>query len=354
MSSVRLEDLSRRYGRVLAVAGVSLDIREGEFVALLGPSGCGKTTTLRMIAGFIEPTGGRIGIGTRDVTRVPPHQRNTRLVFQNYALFPHMNVAGNVGFGLEMRGVGKAEIDRRVKAGLDRVRLADYAHRMPRELSGGQQQRVALARALVIEPEVLLLDEPLSNLDTRLRADMRDEIRSLQKALGLTTILVTHDQDEAMAVADLLVVMNAGRIAQIGTPAEVFEAPRTRFVADFIGVSNLLAGRSTTQGSFVLTSGERIHVGETKPARDAVLALRPDRLQVMARPSGQHANEWCGRIRSATYLGSMLEYYIELPSGTTLHARHGNVQGHEQTRFQAGDAVCVAWPEAAARLVDAD
>ena len=353
MSNVRLLDVSRRYGPVTAVNAISLDVRQGEFIALLGPSGCGKTTTLRMVAGFIEPSAGQISIGSRDVTHLAPHKRNTGLVFQNYALFPHMSVADNVGFGLEMRGCGRTEIAIRVTAALDRVRLADYAGRMPRQLSGGQQQRVALARALVIEPEVLLLDEPLSNLDTKLRAEMRDEIRGLQQSLGLTTILVTHDQEEALAVADRLVVMNAGRIEQIGTPAEVFETPRTRFVADFIGVANLLPGRISAPGTFQLHGGEPIRFSGPPPQGNAVLALRPERLHLQPTATGTHANEWPGRVRAATYLGVTSEYQVELPSGTRLVARHANTPGQAQ-HFRPGDAVCVAWSDSAARLVVCD
>ena len=354
MSSVMLDGVSKQYGASQAVNGVSFHVREGEFVALLGPSGCGKTTTLRMVAGFVEPSAGRILIGSRDVTATPPHRRNTGLVFQNYALFPHMTVAGNVAFGLEMRGCNRAETGRRVQAALGRVRLQPYADRMPRQLSGGQQQRVALARALVIEPEVLLLDEPLSNLDTKLRAEMREEIRGLQRSLNLTAILVTHDQEEALAVADRLVVMNGGRIEQVGTPAEVFEEPQSRFVADFIGVANLLPGRVTEPGLFMLAGGERVRFAGPSPGTSALLAMRPERLQLLPGLAGRHANEILGRIRTITYLGTMSEYQVELPSGASLVSRQANPIDGGEPRFRSGDAVCVAWAETASRLVAAD
>ena len=288
MSTVAIDHLDKRYGATTVVDDVSLQIGAGEFVALLGPSGCGKTTTLRMIAGFIEPTGGTIHIGGQDVTRLPPYRRNTGLVFQSYALFPHMSVAENVAFGLEMRRVPKPEITRRVRKALGRVQLDRHLDRMPRELSGGQQQRVALARALVIAPQVLLLDEPLSNLDAKLRQEMRAEIRQLQQSLGLTAVFVTHDQEEAMAVADRLVVMNAGRIEQVGSPAAVFERPASRFVADFMGVTNFLARQGDRgAGEFTLSTGERVAVQSRHvTAGPAVLALRPERLHLATGDEG--------------------------------------------------------------------
>jgi putative spermidine/putrescine transport system ATP-binding protein len=321
-----------------------LHVQAGEFVALLGPSGCGKTTTLRMVAGFIEPTAGRIQIGGRDVTNLPPYKRNTGLVFQSYALFPHMSVAQNVGFGLEMRRVPKADRDKRVRDALARVRLAQYAERMPRELSGGQQQRVALARALVIEPEVLLLDEPLSNLDAKLRQEMRIEIRQLQQSLGLTAIFVTHDQEEALAVADRLIVMNAGRIEQVGAPSVVFEHPATRFVADFVGVTNFLPGAVTGAGEFTLRSGERVGVPAHAAPGAAVLALRPERLRVA--PGGDGL---AGRVLFSTYLGVTMEYQVELASGDRLVVR----QPAEDTSACIGDAVRVHWAPNAALMLPA-
>jgi ABC-type Fe3+/spermidine/putrescine transport system ATPase subunit len=244
MARLDITDLSKRYGGQWAVENVTLDVPQGEFLVLLGPSGCGKTTTLRMIAGFVQPSGGAIRIGPRDVTDLPPWKRNTGMVFQSYALFPHMSVAANVGFGLEMRKVPKAEIAPRVAEALRLVRLDRYSERYPRELSGGQQQRVALARALAIRPDVLLLDEPLSNLDAKLREEVRIEIRELQQRLGLTTVMVTHDQEEALTVADRLVVMAEGRVRQIGTQQDLYERPADRFVASFVGRSTFLEGEA--------------------------------------------------------------------------------------------------------------
>ena len=342
MSAVTIDRLSKRYGTAMAVDGISLQVQAGEFVALLGPSGCGKTTTLRMVAGFIEPTSGTVDIGGRDVTRLPPYCRNTGMVFQSYALFPHMSVEQNVAFGLEMRRVPKDDISARVRQALGRVRLDRYSDRMPRELSGGQQQRVALARALVIEPEVLLLDEPLSNLDAKLRHEMRTEIRQLQQSLGLTAIFVTHDQEEAMAVADRLVVMNAGRIEQVGSPATVFERPATRFVADFVGVTNFLPGRMTGAGEFTLRTGERVGVPVAAGAGDALLALRPERLLLKADGEGLE-----GRIVVSTYLGASTEYQVELASGDRLIVR----QPAGDAGAITGDPVRVRWaPDAALML----
>ncbi len=351
MAGVTLQNVTKHYGMSVAVSDVSLAIAPGEFAVFLGPSGCGKTTTLRMIAGFVAPTSGSIRLGERDVTVAPPYKRNTGLVFQNYALFPHMTVAANVAFGLEMRKCAKSDIARRVTAALARVRLEALAERMPQQLSGGQQQRVALARALVIEPDVLLLDEPLSNLDTRLRIEMREEIRALQQSLKLTTILVTHDQEEAMAVGDRLVVMNHGRVEQIGTPSDVFENPRSRFVAEFTGVANLLPGRGAAGGRFVLAGGETVRQADAVAGVEAVLALRPERSELLATASGRYPNEMPARVVTATYLGTVSDYRVELASGTRLACRQANATEPGAARFAPGDAVWIGWAERAARLV---
>src|SRR5579871_6982782 len=279
MSSVSLERVSKAYGEHLAVRDFSLEIAEGEFLVLLGPSGCGKTTTLRMIAGFVEPSAGRIRFGARDVTDLPPYRRNTGLVFQGYALFPHLTVFENVAFGLRMRKLEKAAIAERTTEALRLVRLEPLAHRMPRQLSGGQQQRVALARALVIEPEILLLDEPLSNLDAKLREEVRLEIRQLQRRLGLTTVMVTHDQEEALSVADRLVVMREGEIQQIGTQRELYDGPSNAFVADFIGRTNFFSGSIGAEGRFRTESGLSIALAAAAPAA-RLLAVRPERIRL--------------------------------------------------------------------------
>src|SRR5947209_6582193 len=255
MARLQLPGLTKTYGDFHAVAGVDLDIRQGELVVLLGPSGCGKTTTLRMIAGFIPPTAGAIRLGGNDITRQPPWKRNTGLVFQSYALFPHLSVVDNVAFGLRMRKLPQSEIAVKLTEALRLVRLEGLADRLPRELSGGQQQRVALARALVIEPEILLLDEPLSNLDAKLRHEVRVEIRELQKELGLTTVMVTHDQEEALTMADRLVVMNEGIVHQVGSQRDLYERPADRFVAGFVGRTTFLTGTVEGPGRFRTDGG---------------------------------------------------------------------------------------------------
>ncbi len=277
-----LDSLSKRYGDSLGVADVSLSVAKGESVALLGPSGCGKTTTLRMVAGLVAPTGGRVSVAGRDVTDAPAHRRNMGYVFQSYALFPHMDVAANVGFGLDERGVSRAERDRRVAAALAQVRLDGLAARRPRQLSGGQQQRVALARALVIEPDVLLLDESLSNLDAKLRDAMRLEIRDLQRALGITTLFVTHDQTEALTLCDRVAVMNAGRIEQVASPQEIYDRPATRFVADFVGRSAILPAERQADGSLSV-AGATVRAAIPGPTSGAIeIFVRPQRIALVA------------------------------------------------------------------------
>jgi putative spermidine/putrescine transport system ATP-binding protein len=352
VSEVVLARLSKAYGHTLAVRDFSLSIAHGEFVALLGPSGCGKTTTLRMIAGFILPTRGEIRIGSRTVTAEPPYRRSTGMVFQGYALFPHMTAAQNVAFGLEMRSVPKPEIARRVADVLRLVRLSGLGERYPKELSGGQQQRVALARALVINPDVLLLDEPLSNLDAKLRHAVRLEIRQLQHQLGLTTVFVTHDQEEALAVADRLVVMNQGAIAQVGTPRELYDAPRSAFVADFIGKSNFFEGEVVAPGLFRTRSGLDIRfAGDAQPAA-SVLAVRPERMRILRadeRPGD--VNSVAGIARVVTFLGPTTESMIELKPGetVTVHAPTALANGG----INPGEEVTLAWPPDASLVLDA-
>src|SRR5436853_4503820 len=274
MARLQLTNLSKHYGDQVAVAGATLDVADGEFLVLLGPSGCGKTTTLRMIAGLVEPSGGHARIRGADITYLPPWRRNTGMVFQSYALFPHMTVADNVAFGLEMRKLAKAEIEARTREALRLVRLESYADRLPRQLSGGQQQRVALARALAIRPDVLLLDEPLSNLDAKLREEVRVEIRELQRQLNLTTVMVTHDQEEALTVADRLVVMADGEIRQIGTQRDLYERPADRFVAGFVGRSTFLHGRRTAPGDFGTVGGRQLQGRACAPCHAALWPRR--------------------------------------------------------------------------------
>jgi len=336
MARLQLNNLSKRYGDHVVVAGATLDVADGEFLVLLGPSGCGKTTTLRMIAGFVEPSGGSATIGAADVTYLPPWRRNTGMVFQSYALFPHMTVAENVGFGLEMRKVPKADIAARAKEVLRLVRLDQYAERYPRQLSGGQQQRVALARALAVRPDVLLLDEPLSNLDAKLREEVRIEIRELQRQLGLTTIMVTHDQEEALTVADRLVVMADGEIKQIGSQRDLYERPANRFVAGFVGRSTFLDGRVTAPGEFETAGGLRLQCRQDAIAGPASIALRPERLTLEAAGLD---NRLPGQVEFVSYLGAVLELHVRLSPADRVVLQLPN----RGTAPNVGDAVEVGW-----------
>jgi len=319
--AVEAENIVKRFGTFCALGGVSVAIRPGELFFLLGPSGCGKTTLLRCIAGFHAPESGRILFGGCDVTGLPPHKRNTGMVFQSYALWPHMTLAENVAFGLEMRKVPRAEIRRRVGEALERVHLADRAKTRPNQLSGGQQQRVALARALVVEPQCLLLDEPLSNLDAKLRLEMRTEIRRICKQAGLTALYVTHDQKEALSIADRLAVMRDGRVEQTGTPEEVYRAPLNRFVAGFIGDGNFVEGCVEGMGPGglrIATSCGLFHAARN-PAGvsvgDAVsLCLRPEAVRFDAPPPTSQ-NILHGRYLQSVYMGEMAQHVIELPQG---------------------------------------
>ncbi len=335
-----LDHLEKRFGAgPPAVASLSLDVAKGELLGLLGPSGCGKTTTLRMIGGLAEATAGRILVGGRDVTTLPPHKRDMGIVFQNYALFPHMDVAGNVAFGLEMRKRPKAEVRERVAQALELVHLQGLGHRKPRELSGGQQRRVALARALVIEPSILLLDEPLSNLDAKLRDEMRTEIRDIQQRLGITTIFVTHDQVEALAMCDRIAVMRAGLLEQIGTPYEIYESPATPFVADFVGRINRIEGERDGNGDIV-AGPFRLRAGKPGRAGRVTVMVRPHRIHVATDAIGPEWNSAEGTIRRATYVGDVLSCEVEC-GGTTLTVERHTHPGLPIPR--AGEAVRLAW-----------
>jgi len=315
---VELVGCSRDYGGVRAVAGLDLTVHEGELLSLLGPSGCGKTTTLNLIAGFVPPTSGRVLIDGLDVTGRPAHQRRLGVVFQSYALFPHLSVFENVAFGLRERRVPKGEIDRRVQTALALVRLDTRAEHRPAQLSGGMQQRVALARALVYEPRVLLLDEPLAALDKKLREEMRAELREIQRSVGITTIFVTHDQGEALGLSDRIAVMHAGRIEQLGTPREIYERPATRFVADFIGASTVLRGRAAGADRLALPGGGllRIETGVAfQPGEEIELAIRPERIRLA---EGAEENVVEGRIAGVVYQGVQTEVTAEIPGGQRL------------------------------------
>jgi putative spermidine/putrescine transport system ATP-binding protein len=344
-----LQNLRRVYGATVAVDRVDLAVAEGELVALLGPSGCGKTTTLRMVAGFVAPSSGKILIGGADVTAAPPYGRDTAMVFQGYALFPHMTVAENVGFGLEMRSVPRADRQRRVIEALRLVRLEGLEERRPSQLSGGQQQRVALARALVVNPSVFLLDEPLSNLDARLRAEVRVEIRALQQRLGLTTLFVTHDQEEALTMSDRLVVMDRGRVRQSGTPQALYERPENLFVASFLGRCNVLRGQSELPGVF-RASGAALPCESEGPRGPSALVVRPERVAIL--PPG--AGALPGRIGMITYLGGMTDWHVQTDAGVILVTRP-TPDGHDPLRLlAAGDVVGLDWAAGAGRLLPDD
>ncbi|WP_273524195.1 ABC transporter ATP-binding protein [Rhodosalinus sediminis] len=320
MSSVHLRQVEKRFGSFTAVHPTSLAIPEGAFVTLLGPSGCGKTTTLRMIAGLLDPSAGDIEIGDRRVNDVPIHKRNLGLVFQNYALFPHKTVAENVAFGLKYRDVPKSEIAGRVQAALELVQLPQMGARYPKELSGGQQQRIALARAVVIEPDVLLLDEPLSALDANLREDMRVELKRIQERIGVTTVFVTHDQSEALAMSDEIVVMSSGRVEQVGAPQEVYNTPASAFVARFLGASNILDARCTGRtGGAVTIEGPvfgRLEVPASKApaltgAGPAKLVIRAEKLQLAPRGAAEDGIAAVdARVEAVDYQGQAVRYFV--------------------------------------------
>ena len=315
MISLTIENLTKRFGDAVALHGLNLRIEAGEIFFLLGPSGCGKTTLLRSIAGFYTPESGRILFGDEDVTRVPPHLRNTGMMFQSYALWPHLTVARNVAFGLEERKVPAAEITQRVRQALEQVKMGQYGERKIHQLSGGQQQRVALARALVIRPRCLLLDEPLSNLDARLRVEMRTEIRRICKEFGLTAIYVTHDQKEALSIADRMAILESGHIRQTGTPADIYRYPHSKFVADFMGETNFLAGKvSSVEGDKVRVETP-LRIFETTPGRNGwqpkvgdacALSIRPESWRLSTSDDAQ--NSVPGRIHDRVYLGEMAQY----------------------------------------------
>jgi putative spermidine/putrescine transport system ATP-binding protein len=325
MAELLLERVTKRYGDFHAVRDLTLRVADGEFVVLLGPSGCGKTTTLRMIAGFVEPSAGAVHLAGRDITWLPPWQRNAGLVFQNYALFPHLTVAKNVAFGLEMRRVPPAEITQKVDEALRLVRLSRLGERLPRQLSGGQQQRVALARALVFQPDILLLDEPLSNLDAKLRHEVRVEIRELQRKLGLTTVMVTHDQEEALTMADRLVVMKDGEVRQAGSQRDLYERPADRFVAGFVGHSTFLAGAMVAPGLFRTRAGLAVRCSNGADiSGPATIAIRPERVNVSLEPAPGLDNVFAGEVEFVSYLGSLLDVHIRIAPGERVVAQLAN------------------------------
>ena len=349
MNELELHRVRKTFGRTIAVAGIDLAVQRAEFVGLLGPSGCGKTTTLRIVAGFERPDDGEVVIKGRNVTQLPAHRRDIGIVFQSYALFPHMTVFQNVAYGLRVRGLPKHEIGPRVADALELVHLRELEHRFPRQLSGGQQQRVALARAVVIQPTVLLLDEPLSNLDAKLRQEMRGELRRLQRRLEIATIFVTHDQEEALSMADRIVVMNEGRVDQIGTAEEIYNRPRTRFVAEFIGTCNFLAGQvvSVAGDQFRFRAGDlevavAVDGAAPAPGTQGTLSVRPEVIRILGAgespPAGVNVAE--GQVREITYLGAFRHYRVELCSGHELIVYQ---QSSGTPPAQEGGRVQVIW-----------
>ena len=355
-ADLELRDIRKSFGGVLVVDDVSLAVAPGELISILGPSGCGKTTTLRIIAGFVEPDAGRVLLQNSDVTHVPPYKRDVGMLFQSYALFPHLTVVDNVGFGLKMRGVGRRERRRQAQEALEQVRLGEFAERYPRQLSGGQQQRVALARAIVIRPSVLLLDEPLSNLDARLRQDLRGQIRELQQRLAITTVFVTHDQEEALTVSDRIVVMNHGQIEQVGRPAEIYRSPQTRFVTEFIGEANIIAGHlePSDSGEMAFTADKGIGTvvvaaRKGRARRAAAISLRPEALRLFHPDDPRalnYANRFPGTVIAATFLGAASVFRVMASSSLNLKIMQANRgDGDEFADFgpELNQPVVVAW-----------
>ncbi|WP_297420150.1 ABC transporter ATP-binding protein [Thermococcus sp.] len=308
MVEVKLQDIVKRFGETVALKGISLDIKHGELFTMLGPSGCGKSTTLRIIAGLEYPDGGKLYFGDQDVTYLPSHQKGAVLVFQNYALWPHMSVFDNVAYGLRLKKMSKDEIRKKVEWALELIKLKGFEDRYPTQLSGGQQQRVAIARALVVEPKVLLLDEPLSNLDAKLRLEMRSEIRRIQRELGITVIYVTHDQEEAMAISDRIAVMNVGTVEQVGTPKEIYESPRTEFVASFMGKTNVIPAKVVERdGDHVTVEFESFRLDGlhyTGKSDNVVVVVRPERIRL--KPT-ENAVSLTGTVDLIEYYGFFVE-----------------------------------------------
>jgi len=351
VASVALRGLTKRYGSQTVLDNISLEIASGQLVCLLGPSGCGKTTALRLLAGFIEPTAGEIALGERVVSSpartVPPERRNVSMVFQSYALWPHMTVAENIAYGLKLRKLERASMAKKVEAILATTQLLPFAERYPAELSGGQQQRVSLARALIVEPDTLLLDEPLSNLDANLREEMRFEVRRLHDAYHYTTVYVTHDQSEAMTTADLIAVMNAGRIEQLGTPQQVYDEPRSEFVARFIGGSNIIRGKAldathmTVAGRTIACSGAPM-----VPGTSVAVSVRQHEVRLSEETPSASANALRGLVVRNVFLGSARDYVVEVADGTQLR-----ITAPPEQNLAPGVAVWLVLPQERCRAL---
>ncbi|SSC73980.1 unnamed protein product [Ciceribacter sp. T2.26MG-112.2] len=354
---IRFENVTKRFGDFTAVKDLTLDIYEREFFSLLGPSGCGKTTLMRMLAGFEEPTEGRILLQGKDISGVPPYRRPTNMMFQSYALFPHMTVAKNIAFGLEQDRLPKDEIDARVAEMLKLVKLQEFAKRKPNQLSGGQRQRVALARSLAKRPKVLLLDEPLGALDRKLREETQFELMDIQQTLGTTFLIVTHDQEEAMTVSDRIAVMDKGEIMQVATPAEIYEAPNSRYVADFIGDINIVEGRletveKVTEGALatvVCTNGLRVVVDQptckAEPGAPVAFAIRPEKVRIGSEPPADTSvNALSGEVWDIGYLGDFSVFIVKLADGSTFRAAQANTHRLVDRPITVDDKVWLSWP----------
>jgi putrescine transport system ATP-binding protein len=356
---IRVDDVSKKFGEFIAVNDVSLSIFQGEIFCLLGGSGCGKTTLLRMLAGFEVPTEGRIFIDNQDMEGVPPYQRPVNMMFQSYALFPHMTVEQNVAFGLKQDGVPRSEIATRVAEMLAMVKLSELTRRKPHQLSGGQRQRVALARSLIKRPKLLLLDEPLGALDKKLREHTQFELVNIQERLGVTFVVVTHDQEEAMTLASRIGVMNQGRIVQVGTPHEIYEFPSTRFVAEFIGNVNMFEGRITADEAdhVIIDSAElggNIYVGHgVSTAPDAIVwaAIRPEKMVLAREPPAEKSNGASGVIKEIAYMGDVSVFLVQLDSGKTVRVTLPNTHRHADSPFTWDERVWVSWHESSAVVV---
>ncbi|MEM4733153.1 MAG: ABC transporter ATP-binding protein [Candidatus Bathyarchaeia archaeon] len=351
-SIVELVNITKTFGNVVAVNNFSLAVTTGEFMTLLGPSGCGKTTVLRLIAGFLKPDSGQILIKGKDFSKKAPYERRLGMVFQSYALFPHMKACDNVAFGLKLRKIKKEEIDKKVREALETVQLLECSERYPRELSGGQQQRIALARALVIEPDVLLFDEPLSNLDFKLRQQMRFELKAIQKKVGITAIYVTHDQTEALTMSDRIAIMNKGKLLQVGTPTEIYEKPANKFIANFIGEANFIEGKllhvAEAKNELTIAMGNDLTLDietvdweeeKLKEKQEVSVAIRPHKFRI-SRKKTQRANSIEGKIENLAYIGSMIKYDVRLPDGTIVKVDQPLLKKIE---FEIGERIYLEW-----------